>query len=377
VKSLLLRSNSYANANRWGDLVHAFTELLKNSMTSLDEMVLLLHTAIPGPYGWRSRFVRPVSYDNLDEVPKLLLSPTPSTLRTGPTPSHQQWPPVEEVTGVQPDGDDDGEAEQKHIDMPQEKIVDKKEAEAVISDGDREEIDEAQVNAAKVIQDAYRCHLERKRAGAAKKIQAAYRRRLKRKSVVHKGIDATQVHYWNLLRETSTEMEWTKDSQYYLLFRIPLADILTCLDTIKVFAESERKEARKRMMTEDNTGLEESMEALDKHRCDSVDCTSYQGSNKSSSKLFKKTITLQKKLSPSSEFHQERSVSNLQHAVKEVKGVVESLDNIPKSIGTRNLIKRRCDQGWKWIFEKQESRDKGKKAKKPELVLDREDLLYL
>ena len=279
--------------------------------------------------------------------------------------------------GVQPDGDDDGEAEQKHIDMPQEKIVDEKEAEAVISDGDCEEIDEAQVNAAKVIQDAYRRHLERKRAGAAKKIQAAYCRRLKRKSVIRKGIDATQVHYWNLLRETSTEMEWTKDSQYYLLFRIPLADNLVCLDTIKVFAESERKEARKRMMTEDNTGLEESMEALDKHRCDSVDCTSYQGSNKSSSKLFKKTITLQKKLSPSSEFHQERSVSNLQHAVKEVKGVVESLDNIPKSIGTRNLIKRRCDQGWKWIFEKQESRDKGKKAKKPELVLDREDLLYL
>jgi len=70
-------------------------------------------------------------------------------------------------------------------------------------------------------------------------------------------------------------------------------------------------------------------------------------------------------------------VSNLQRAVMEVKGVVESLDGVPRSIGTRNLIKRRWDRGWKWIFEEQGSRAKGKKAEKPKLVLDSEDLLYL
>ncbi|KAF9644922.1 hypothetical protein BDM02DRAFT_822801 [Thelephora ganbajun] len=158
------------------------------------------------------------------------------------------------------------------------------------------------------------------------------------------GIDATQAHYWRLLRK-----------------RVPLAYILVCLDAIKAFAESEKKEAKKRVMTEDDKNLEELMETLDKH-----------------SKLLKGTIALQKKLSPSSKLHEGRSVSDLQGAVLEVKAVVESLENIPGSIGTRNQIKRRWDRGWKWIFEKQGGRAKGKKAEKPKLVLDHEDLdLYL
>jgi hypothetical protein len=243
-------------------------------------------------------------------------------------------------------------------------------------DHEDQEIDETRVSAAKAIQDAYRRHLEQKRAGAARKIQAAYRHHLERKSVVRRGIDATQAHYWYLLRKRSMEMEWSKGSRYYLLFRVPLAYILVCLDVIKAFVESEKKEAKKRVMTEDDRDLEELMEALRQHRCDSVDCTLYQGSNQSSSKLLKKTIALQKKLSPSSKFHEGRSVSDLQHAVLEVKDIVESLDNIPGSIGTRNQIKKRWDRGWVWIFEKQGSRAKGKKAEKPKSVLDREDLLY-
>ena len=103
----------------------------------------------------------------------------------------------------------------------------------------------------------------------------------------------------------------------------------------------------------------------------------YGLSNESSSQLLKKTIALQKKLSPSSDFHKGRSVSDLQRAVLEVKAVVESLDNIPESIGTRNKIENRWNRGWKWIFEEQGNRAKGRKAEKPKLVLDREDLLYL
>ena len=95
------------------------------------------------------------------------------------------------------------------------------------------------------------------------------------------------------------------------------------------------------------------------------------------SKLLKKTIALQKKLSPSSKFHERRSESDLQRAVLEVKDVVESLDNIPGSAGTRNKIEKCWNRGWKWIFEKQGRRAKGKKVEKPKLVLDREDLLYL
>jgi len=59
-----------------------------------------------------------------------------------------------------------------------------------------------------------------------------------------------------------------------------------------------------------------------------------------------------------------------------VKAVVESLNDIPGSIGTRNQIQKRWDRGWKWISEREGSRTKGKKARKPELVLDHEDILY-
>ena len=373
---LLLRLNSYAEAKSWDDLVYVFTETLKNS--SLDEIVLLLHDTIPGSHGWRSKYVRPVFYNRLDEVPGLLLSMPTSASRTIATPAHPQRPCVEAPPGAQSDGDHDEQGKEKWIDVPQERIADGAEAEVVIPGGDDEqETDGTRVDAARTIQDAYRRHLERKWASVARRIQAAYRRHLKRKDIVRKGMEATQVHYWQLLREKSMKMEWAKGSRYYLLFRVPLAYILVCLDVVKAFVESEKKEAKKRLTTEDHRGLEELMDALNVYRYDSASHTLYRWSNKQSSKLLKRTITLQKKLSPSSEFHQGKSVSDLQDAVKEAKAIAESLESIPESIGTRDKIKRRLDRGCKWIFEKQGGGTKGKKAKKPKLVLDREDLMYL
>ena len=264
-KISLLRPNSYAAAESWDDLVHAFTESLRYS--SFDEMILLLHATIPDPRGWRSKYVRSVSYDKLDAIHKLLLSAAPNAPRTGAAPAHPQRSHVEAVTEVQPDGDRDGEGQQRFIDVPQESIAEGKEAEAVMPGGDLEEkFEDIRVSSAKTIQGAYRRYLERKRAGAAKKIQAAYRRRLKRKSIVRKGIEATQAHYWHLLRKRSMEIEWTKNSRYYLLFRVPLAYVLVCLDTIKAFVESEKKEAKKRMMTEHHSKLEELTETLTKQR---------------------------------------------------------------------------------------------------------------
>jgi hypothetical protein len=397
-KTSLLRCNSYAEAKGWRELELVFTESLRNS--PLDEFILLWRATIPSPRGWRSKYVRLVSYNRLDEVPELLLSMAPSASRTGDTPAHQQGPRVEAVKGVQFGGDHDGQGHQERIDIPQERITDGKEVEEVMSSGDHDipqeriadgkeaevvmtdrdheqEVHETRANAAKAIQYAYRRHLEQKRAAAAQKIQAAYRRHLRRKSVVRRGIDATQAHYWHLLRKRSMEMKWSKGSRYYLLFRVPLAYILVCLDAIKVFAESEKKEAKKRVMAEDNRELEKLMKALHQHWCATVDRTLHQGSNLSSSELLKKTIALQKKLSPSSKFHEGRSVKDLQDAVLEARTVVESLGNIPESAGTRNQIKKRWDRGWSWILEKQGSRAKGRKAEKPKLTLDREDLYYL
>jgi len=351
VEIFILRFSSYANAESWDDLVHAFVEPLKNS--SLDEMILLLHTATPGPDAPHPRHVRPVFYDRLDEVPELLLSKTPSALRTDAIHTNRWSPRAGAATVVQRSSDRDGRRQQKRTEIPEERIAHGKEADEAVPGGDHEEeIDETQVNAAKVIQDANGRYLERKRAGAARKIQVAYRRHLKGKAVVREGIDAAQAHYWYLLRKRSMKMEWPKDSRYYLLFRVPLAYILVCLDTIKAFVESKKKEAKKRMMTEDHGGLEELMDALNQYRYDCAECTLYRGSHKSFSKLLKKTIALQKKLSPSSKFHEGQSVSDLQDAVLEVMAVVKSLDDIPGSAETRNQIKGCLDRGRKWIFEK-------------------------
>lgn len=230
-------------------------------------MILLLHDSIPGPYGRPLNHIRTVVYDRLEEVPTLLLA-DPSTLRAPP--QHQRLR-VGGTAAAQPDGDYDGQ--EQGVNMAQERITEENEAEeGTGSSGDHEPdtADKSKVEAAKAIQGAYRRHLGRKRAvrdGAAKKIQAAYLRHLKRKSIVRKGIDATQARYWHLLRKRSMEMEWTKESRYNLLFRVPLAYILVCLDVIGGFVESKKKEFKKRMATEDNRGLEELMDAVQQQRC--------------------------------------------------------------------------------------------------------------
>jgi len=240
-------------------------------------MVLLVHTGTPDIYERRPKYVRLVSYNILDEVPGVLLPGGPNSLGSGTISVRQQQPHVEAATGTQPDGGHDRRRQQKHIDgAPQERIHDGKEAEAVTAGGDhKEEIDETRVNAAKVIQDAYRRHLERKRTPAVRKIQAAYRRYLKRKSAAHQGTGATEAHYWHLLRKRSKKMKWSKDSQYYLLFRVPLAYILVCLDVIGAFAESGKKEANKRLMAADHSGTDDLMEVVEQHKYDSVNCTPY------------------------------------------------------------------------------------------------------
>ena len=182
-----------------------------------------------------------------------------SALNGGATSTRKQWPYAGTIMGVRPDGGHEGQGQQKCIDNMLQKGVTKGK-EAVASNGDHEEIDVAQVNAAEVI-------------------QAAYRRHLKRINVVRTGIDENQARYWQLLRQRSTEMEWSKDSRYYLLFRVPLAYILVCLDAIKTFIESENKIVKKRLMTEDVRDLDDLMEALTKYKYDNVDCALYSWSN--------------------------------------------------------------------------------------------------
>lgn len=223
-------------------------------------MILLLHESISGPHGRRWNHVRRVVYSRLDEVPMLLLA-DPSV--TG-TVAHQQRSRV----GMEPSGDHDEQGQRTNI--LEERITEENEVEE--EPGSNEDHDHGTnkrlVKAARTIQIAYRHLLERRRNKAAKEIQVCYLRYLKRKKIVRKGLDATQARYWQLLRKRSMEMEWTKDSRYHLLFRVPLGYILVCLDVAGEFVESKKKEAMKRLTAEGDKGLEELMDALKQYRCD-------------------------------------------------------------------------------------------------------------
>jgi len=88
-----------------------------------------------------------------------------------------------------------------------------------------------------------------------------------------KSINATQAQYWDDLRKNSMEMELSKDSQYYLLFRVPLAYILIRLDAIATFARSKKDEANKRLMAPGHMGTEDLMETIAQYRHDCIDST--------------------------------------------------------------------------------------------------------
>lgn len=355
--ALVLRPNSYADAKNWDDLVHAFTESLEHP--SPDEMILLLHQGIPGPHGWWPEHVCPVTYSRLSGVPNHLLSTPPGAVKTSII--HVQQKSHAEGATETRIGESHGEQlQQAPIDASLEGVADNMEVEVDMPEPHREqEFDENQVKAAEAIQGAYRAyhrHLERKRVSAARKIQAAYRCHLKQKTVPRKATKGTRAYYWDLLRERSREMEWCKDSQYYLLFRVPLADILVCLDTVGTFFRSEKKKASKRTIGSRHKDHKESVEAVDRYGygcC--ADCVLRSGSDALYRNLLKRTFELQQRLSPSSEFHERQSLTDLQHAVQEVETIVESLNTLPGSTKTKNKIKKPWNRGWKWIFEKHES----------------------
>jgi hypothetical protein len=150
-KISLLRPNSYTDAKGWDDLVDASIGSLKHS--SLDEMILLLHTSVTDPREQRSQCVRPVTYNTLGEMRQLLLSTAPGAPRTGATPARQQRQHVKMATGLQSGGDRGRRAQQKYVEMPQERVNDGTEAEAFASGEEYEQdLDETRIDTAKTTQ---------------------------------------------------------------------------------------------------------------------------------------------------------------------------------------------------------------------------------
>ena len=219
MKLSVLRSNSYADAKSWDDLVNAFAESLKDS--PFDELILLLHTDLPAPVRHLSEYIRVVTHSWLEEVPGLL-SVAPNAFRARATSAQEAEPQDGDVSGGQHNSGD-GERGQERSTASYETRVD-----------------------------------------AAKTIQGIYRRHLRRKDAVPKGIDVAQADRWRSLRQSSKEMEWPKNSQYYILFRVPLGSVLACLDTIAGFLSSEKGRANQKMKKAGGKDLEAAMEVFNK-----------------------------------------------------------------------------------------------------------------
>ena len=219
MKLPVLRLNSYADAKSWGDLANAFAESLKDSPS--DELILLLHADFPAPIRHLSKYIRVVTHSLLEEVPELL-SVAPNAFGTRSTSARGTGPQGGDVPRGQHNNNGDERRREKSFTSYEPRV------------------------------------------DAAKTIQGVYRRHLRRKDAVPKGIDVAQADRWRILCQSSKEMEWPKNSQYYILFRVPLGSILACLDTIAGFLSSEKGRANQKMKEAGGKDLEAAMEVFNK-----------------------------------------------------------------------------------------------------------------
>ena len=93
------------------------------------------------------------------------------------------------------------------------------------------------------------------------------------------------------------------------------------------------------------------------------------------SNLREATIKLRTKLGPSSPFHDNRSAPALKDAVLEVGELIKQLSEFPGNAATKAKegIKEDWRLGWDGIVV---DAVRTRKGRKPEVVLDEEDLLY-
>ena len=221
-----------------------FTKSLSDS--TLDEMVLLVHTRAPKYQGWVSRYVRTVMYENIEEIPDRL-----RTKATGRTDARVPADPPPGVTTaeehpIEPDNDD---GQQKHPDLPEEDVLNSSGGEPPVDDGGQEEVSASP-----------------EEIRAALTIEAAYHRVMTQKKEVLKGSDATRARLWFLLRDRASSMELPRYTRYKLLMQGPLVHVLVCLDGIKMFADQTTRDSRKQLQGDDHRRLEELMERSDRSR---------------------------------------------------------------------------------------------------------------
>ena len=239
VKYLLdLGALRYADAYDWRGLVNVFTKSLSDS--TLDEMVLLLHSKAPKYEAWVSRYVRIVMYENLEEIPDRLRAKA-----AGRTDIRVSADPPRDFP-TEPENDDD---QQKHPGLPEEDVLNPSDGEPPVAEGGQDEVSASPEEIRAVLI-----------------IEAAYYRVMAQKKEVLKGKDATRARVWSLLRDRASSMESPKYTRYKLLMQGPLVHVLVCLDGIKMFADQTNRDSKKQLQGDDHRRFEELIERSDRSR---------------------------------------------------------------------------------------------------------------
>ena len=217
--------------------MNVFTRSLSDS--TLDEMILLLHSRAPKYQGWVSRYVRTVMYEKIEEIPDRVRAKAmgPADMRA----------PADPPPGFPTEPDND--SQQKHPDLPEEDVLNPSAGGPPVDNGDQEEASASP-----------------EEIRAALMIEAAYHRVMTRKKEVLKGVGAARARLWSLLRDRASSMEWPRRKQYKLLMQGPLAHVLVCLDGVKMFADQTNRDSRKQLQGDDYMRLEELIERSDRSR---------------------------------------------------------------------------------------------------------------
>ena len=231
----------YADAPDWRELVNVFMKSLSDS--TLDEMILLLHSKAPKYRGSVSRHARTVFYENVEEIPDRLHTKAAGRTETPVGPPSFPTPEGRTIGFKNDDG------QEKHPELPEEEAP---------NPGDSEpSVDNLGQEGASVTPEEIRAVLT---------IEAAYHRVMTRRKATLGSIDATRVRLWCLLRDRASSMEWPRHKQYKLLMQGPLVHVLVCLDGIKMFADQANKNSKKQLQKADHRGLEELIERSDRSR---------------------------------------------------------------------------------------------------------------
>ena len=234
---------SYAWARDWKNLVQAF----RNSFTdsAMDELILLLHSKSPRPYGWNFNFARPIIYDRLEDVTSGVAFQVSKKVDR-PSTSH----PDQLGTTEAHDQIDDNHEEQEQDDTPHENVVEDDHEQDLAAQEDHEvQTPESQA-----------------KVDAARKIQAAYIRHLTRKKTISTGFHAIRTRFWGQVQTRAAEMTWSHSSMYKLILRGPVVHILVCLDVLGVTTDSAKRDVKKRSKVAHHEELEELMESQARYR---------------------------------------------------------------------------------------------------------------